>query len=112
MSVLHSKSWRYSVAIVATAVVFIARFLLEPVLGDIAQLLLFTLSVVVAAWHGGLGPGLLATALGAIVAEYFFIEPLYSLRAMNSAERIELLLFVCTGISISALSQARLSSEA
>src|SRR5262245_63817803 len=112
MSALRYKSSGYFVAIAATAVVFIARFLLEPVLVDVAQLLLFSLSVVVAAWHGGLGPGLLATALGAILADYFFIEPLYTFQAKNFAERLELLLFLGTGISISSLSQARLSAEA
>src|SRR5262247_3180890 len=112
MSALPSKSLRYFVAIAATAVAFTARFMLEPALGDIAQFLLFTLSVVVAAWHGGLGPGLLATALSAFLVEYFFIEPLYSFQAKNPAERIEVLLFLFTGTSISALSQARFSAEA
>src|SRR5499427_7599915 len=112
MYALSSKSSRYFVAIAATAVAFIARFMLEPALGDIAQFLLFTLSVVAAAWHGGLGPGLLATALSAFLVDYFFIEPLYSLQAENYAERIETLLFLFTGISISVLSQARLSAEA
>jgi signal transduction histidine kinase/CheY-like chemotaxis protein len=112
MSALPSKSLRYFVAIAATAVAFTARFMLEPALGDIAQFLLFTLSVVVAAWHGGLGPGLLATALSMFLVEYFFIEPFYSLHAKNPAERIEVLLFLFTGASISALSQARLSAEA
>jgi PAS domain S-box-containing protein len=32
-----------------------------------------------AAWFGGLGPGLLATALSVLAFEYFFIEPKYSL---------------------------------
>src|SRR5499427_8617437 len=112
MSALPSKSLRYFVAIAATAVAFAARFMLEPALGDVAQFLLFTLSVVVAAWHDGLGPGLLATALSAFLVDYFFIEPLYSLQAENNAERIETLLFLFTGISISVLSQARLSAEA
>jgi signal transduction histidine kinase len=112
MSALPYKSLRYFVAIAATAVAFTARFMLEPALGDIAQFLLFTLSVVVAAWHGGLGPGLFATALSAFLVEYFFIEPLYSFHAKNPAERIEVLLFLFTGTSISALSQARLSAEA
>src|SRR5215468_2979972 len=112
MLALLSKSLRYFVAIAATAVVFTVRFLLEPALGDVGQFLLFTLSVVVAAWHGGLGPGLLSTALGAILAEYFFIDPLYSIHAKNPAERIELLLFLGVGTSISVLSQARLSADA
>src|SRR5262245_42423148 len=109
MSALPSKSSQYFVAIAATAVAFTARFVLEPALGDVAPLLVFTLSVVVAAWYGGLGPGLLATALGALLGIYFFIEPLYSFHAKNFAERIEQILFLVIGVSISILSQARLS---
>ncbi len=112
MSALPSKSSQYFVAIAATAVAFTARFLLEPVLGDVAPLLVFTLSVVVAAWYGGLGPGLLATALSALLGIYFFIEPIYSFYAKNFAERIEQILFLVIGVSISILSQARLSLEA
>src|SRR5215467_8243392 len=112
MSALCSKSLHYFVAIAVTVVVFTIRFLLEPALGDVAQLLLFTLSVVVASWHGGLGPGLLATALGAILADYFFMEPLYSFHSKSLAEKLELLLFLSTGVSISILSQLRLSAEA
>jgi signal transduction histidine kinase/AmiR/NasT family two-component response regulator len=109
MSALPSKSSQYFVAIAATAVVFTARFLLNSALGDVAPLLMFTLSVMVAAWHGGLGPGLLATALGALLGDYFFIEPFYSFRIYSGAELIEEVLFLGIGIAISILSQARLS---
>jgi signal transduction histidine kinase len=102
MSALPSKLLRYFVAIAATTVAFTARFLLEPVLGNVAPLLVFTLSVVVSAWYGGLGPGLLATALSLLLGDYFFI-------AESAAERIEEALFLGIGISISILSQARLS---
>src|SRR6266545_440478 len=102
MSKLPSKSLRYFVAIAATAVAFTARFLLKSALGNIAPLLLFTLSVVVSAWYGGLGPGLLATALSLLLGDYFFI-------AESLAERMEEALFLGIGISISILSQARLS---
>ncbi len=109
MFTLPSKSLRYFVAIVATAVAFITRFLLKSALGDVAPFLMFTLSVVVAAWDGGLGPGLLATALSTVLGSYFFIEPLYSFHIKSGAERIEGALFFGIGISISILSQARLS---
>jgi signal transduction histidine kinase len=109
MSASLSKSLQYFVAIAATAVAFSARFLLTSVLGGVAPLLLFTLSVMVSAWYGGLGPGLLATALSLLLGDYFFVEPIYSFYAKNVAERIDLLLFLGTGISISILSQARLS---
>jgi len=105
MSALSSKSLRYFVAIAATAVAFTARFLLKSALGNVAPLLMFTLSVVVSAWYGGLGPGLLATALSLLLGDYFFI-------AESIAERIEEGLFLGIGISISILSQARLSLEA
>jgi signal transduction histidine kinase/CheY-like chemotaxis protein len=109
MSSSTSKASQYFVAIGATAVVFTVRFLLSSDLGDVAPLLMFTLSVMVAAWYGGLGPGLLATALGALLGAYFFIEPLYSFRIYSSAERIEEVIFLGIGIAISILSQARLS---
>jgi signal transduction histidine kinase/CheY-like chemotaxis protein len=62
----------------------------------------------VAAWYGGLGPGLLSTALGALLGVYFFIEPLYTFRIIP-AERIEAALFLIIGVLVSILSQARLS---
>jgi signal transduction histidine kinase/CheY-like chemotaxis protein len=102
MSELPSKSLRYFVSIAATAVAFTARFLLKSSLGNVAPLLMFTLSVMVSAWYGGLGPGLLATALSLLLGDYFFI-------AESVAERIEEVLFLGIGISISILSQARLS---
>jgi signal transduction histidine kinase/CheY-like chemotaxis protein len=105
MSARHSKTLRYFIAIAATAVAFTARFLLKSALGNVAPLLTFTLSVVVSAWYGGLGPGLLATALSLILGDYFFI-------AESIAERIEETIFLGIGISISILSQARLSLEA
>jgi signal transduction histidine kinase/CheY-like chemotaxis protein len=107
MSTSPSKSLRYFVAIASTAIAFSTRFLLKSALGDVAPLLMFTLSVVVSAWYGGLGPGLLATALSALLGDYFFIQPFYSFRL--HAERIEELFFLGIGISISILSQARLS---
>jgi signal transduction histidine kinase/AmiR/NasT family two-component response regulator len=70
---------------------------------------MFTLSIVVSAWYGGFGPGLLATGLGAILGVYFFVEPHYTFRIYSDPERMETLLFLGIGVSISVLSQARLS---
>jgi signal transduction histidine kinase/ActR/RegA family two-component response regulator len=105
MSALPSKSLRYFVPIAATVVAFTARFLLKSALGNVAPLLIFTLSVMVSAWDGGLGPGLLATVISLLLGDYFFI-------AQSVAERIEEGIFLVIGISISVLSHARLSAEA
>jgi signal transduction histidine kinase len=112
MSALPSKSSRYFVAIAATVVALAARFLLKSALDNVAPFILFTLSVVVAAWYGGLGPGLLATALSVILGNYFFLEPLYSFRIRSGSDRLEEFLFLGIGVSISILSQVRLSLEA
>src|SRR5262245_58944489 len=101
MSALPSKLSQYFVAIAATAVALTARFLLESVLGDVAPLLIFTLSVMVSAWYGGLGPGLFATALGALLGDYFFIKPLYSFGIYGGADIIVVGLFLGIGVSIS-----------
>jgi signal transduction histidine kinase len=111
LKLTHAKPSRYGVALISIAIAFLARFELESALGDVAPLLVFTLAVMVAAWYGGLKPGLMATVLSAIIGNYFFIEPLYTFRIFNVAERIEVALFLCIGILISILSQARISSE-
>lgn len=53
-----------AVAAVAAALILCARIASTP--GDAAPLLILTLTVVLAASFGGLGPGLLATAIGAV----------------------------------------------
>jgi signal transduction histidine kinase len=40
---------------------------------------LLVLAVLVSAWTGGPGPALLAAALAVVAADYFFIEPFYSI---------------------------------
>src|SRR5262249_46751619 len=112
MFAMHANLLHYFVALAAVAVGFAIRVFFCPGLVDVAQFLLFSLSVVVAAWSGGLGPGLLATAVSAILGDYFFIDQPHSIYTKHSAERLELGLFIGVGISISILSQARLSAEA
>ena len=48
---------------------------LEPYI-DITPL--FYAAIVVSAWFGGMGPGLLAVVLSALSIDYFFVAPLYT----------------------------------
>ena len=68
------------------------------------------LAVVVGAWFGGLGPGLLATVLGAITADYFFLPPVGSL-AKPDVAFLPLLLFTLQGLLISWLVEALLTAR-
>jgi two-component system sensor kinase FixL len=65
---------RYGVAPAAIALAFAARYLLTPILQDDAPYLFFVPAVLVAAGVGGLGPGLLATALGALLGLFFIAK--------------------------------------
>lgn len=44
---------------------------------------LFFVAVMVSAWYGGLGPGLLATLLSTLAINYFYVEPTYSFSINN-----------------------------
>jgi signal transduction histidine kinase len=101
------------VALAAVAGAFAARLILEPILGEVAPLLLFSLAVVVASWYGGLGPGLVATLAGVFIGDFFFIEPLYTfhIAGRTLARQTELGLFIVTGTLVSVLNQQRITSE-
>lgn len=65
----------YVIAVAATAAAALARFVLFIALDVQAPFFPFLLSVLVAAWYGGLKPGLLATGLGAVFGLCFFVGP-------------------------------------
>jgi len=58
---------RYAIAPLAVAVAFLARLAVAPILHEDSPYLFFVPAVLVAAGLGGLGPGLVATALGALL---------------------------------------------
>jgi PAS domain S-box-containing protein len=95
---------RWAVAIVAVLAAVAVRRLLGPVLASHAPLLLFTLSVMVAARFGGVWPGLLATAFSAIIGSYFFLPPYKSFVIGSAADVGYLVVFVLVGIGISFVS--------
>jgi K+-sensing histidine kinase KdpD len=78
----------YGIAIVTTLTVMSIELLLKPLFEGAPALLLFLLTVMVSAWYGGLGPGVLATVLGVFASRYFALEPLYSLRVTTPDEKL------------------------
>lgn len=68
-----------------------------------APFMLSQAAVMIAGWYGGLGPGLLATAFGAVVGDYFFMEPFNALGLVTTGQKIRTVLFVVEGALISVL---------
>ena len=66
--------WRYGVALIAVVLALAGRALLTPELHSEALLLYFIPPILAASGIGGLGPGLVATALSLIAALFFLNE--------------------------------------
>ena len=79
---------RYGFAIVAVGAALLYKLLLAPVVDEPTPFLLFPLAVLATAWRGGWGPGLLASALAVLSADYFFFEPRYVLGPTESGQAV------------------------
>jgi PAS domain S-box-containing protein len=80
---------RWGVAVVSVAVAVVLTLPLHP---DVLVSPLFFLAVIVSAWFGGGGPGLLATLLAMLAMNYFFLPPFFSL-TIDPANLAQLLVF-------------------
>ena len=92
----------YGIAIASVAIAFVLRMLTAPFLLEHAPLLSFVAAILVSAAYGGLGPGLLATALSVFAAGRFY-APLNSFRVDDPADSANLALFASVGVLTSVL---------
>jgi PAS domain S-box-containing protein len=99
---------RYGAAIAAVAAAVAVGTLLQPALAPVVSLLLC--GVLFAAWFGGLGPGLLAIALGVLAFDYFFLPPLNSLAVQSHNDVVRLISFAITALFIVVLSAKQRST--
>ena len=97
---------RYSVAVFTSLLALLLRFLLNPLLGKNAPLLVFILPVMFSAWYGGFRPGLLATMLSALIGTYFFVPSYFSFDGLDIAQSTNIAIFLFEGVFISWLSES------
>ncbi len=69
--------WRYGLAVAAVGAALLITSALEYYT-DITPL--FYAAIIISAWFGGMGPGLLAVVLAELSIDYYFVDPLYTLR--------------------------------
>jgi PAS domain S-box-containing protein len=82
---------RYGVAVASVVLACLGREALTPGVGPtVLPFIFFFPAVAIAAWFGGLGPGMLAVALSALAANWFFTEPIH---AFGIASRYDVLAF-------------------
>ena len=64
---------------------------------------LLLVPIVICAWLGGFGPGLVATALATLEADYFLLAPVHTFAIGDYANRIALISFGVTGMLVSVV---------
>jgi PAS domain S-box-containing protein len=100
------KPWQaYALAATATAVTLGLRIALTDQLRDRPTLIVFTIPIMLCAYVGGLGAGLLATALCFTGICYYLLPPTHSFRIAHAVDRWDLFFVVLAGVGISVLSE-------
>src|SRR5918993_1543132 len=101
---------RYSVAVLAVGAALGIKLLLDPLTVQDTPFLLVFGAIIVSAWYGGLGPGLLATAVSALATDYFFLYPRGTITGF-SVEGIDVLAFTLEGVLVSVLTSSLRSAR-
>jgi K+-sensing histidine kinase KdpD len=98
-----STSARYAVAVVAVCAAFAVRYGLHGTLENRIPFAFFTLATLIAAWYGGLGPGLLAAVGGLTLTDYFFLPPHSPDGGLGETERTSIGIYALTNTFIVVL---------
>src|SRR4051794_37030745 len=101
----------YVWACVAVAAGVLLRSLFTPEIKTGLPFVTLFPAVFIAAYLCGLGPGILATLLGALAGLHFFIEPIGSLSLANPIAFYGVLLFTFSGGATAWLGEARLQAH-
>src|SRR5262249_49730557 len=67
-------------------------------------------AILLSAWVGGVGPGLLASIVATLALDYFFVPPIYSL-SFDAADLPHLLVFLLSAVLVSSWSVTRKRAE-
>ncbi len=89
----HSLARRYGLAALVVLIAFALRYWLFGTQDTRFPFIFFVPAAMVAAWYGGLGTGLLATAAGLLLGDYFFLSEHEALGAVHDVERLSIGLY-------------------
>jgi C4-dicarboxylate-specific signal transduction histidine kinase len=100
--------WNYGIAVLSVTAALMLS-LLPAFHLEAAPVSLFLCAIMLSAWLGGAGPGLLAAALSALAFHYYFLAPMHSLAA-KPAEIPRFFIFTVSALFVGSLSAAQRSA--
>jgi PAS domain S-box-containing protein len=101
---MQAHRWRlYVFAAVLTVVTLLLRLGMKPWDGGQPLLILFLFPIVISAYLGGMGPGLLATGLTCLLTDYFLVPPTHSFGFASPVAFAHWLFMLLVGVLISVL---------
>jgi signal transduction histidine kinase len=100
---------RYALSILLVGMAAVLTWWLGPQVVGLTPL--FFAAVMLSAWFGGLGPGLLATALAGVVSSYVFADPPFSI-LIEAEDVVREIVFVSVALLISYLNSVARRTEA
>ncbi|HEY1228557.1 MAG TPA: PAS domain S-box protein, partial [Ramlibacter sp.] len=97
----------YVAAVLLAMAIVGLRQSLEPILQGQAEFMPLLAAPILAAWYGGLGPGLLSLLLCSVAGQLLFAEPRHAMLPHDASEVLRLLLFLGIGLLSSWLIATR-----
>ena len=94
---------RYAVAVGALVLAFALRYGIYGTLDHRLPFAFFLPATIIAAWYGGLGPGMLAALAGLLLGDYFFLPKHAAGDTMGEAERTLIGLYAMNSVLIVVL---------
>ncbi len=92
-------------AVAVTLAMLLLRDHVAVAFGDRPLLILFMFPIIFSALLGGLGPGLVATAVAALGVDYLGIPPLHSFNIEAGHDLLQWVFLIANGIAVSVLSE-------
>ncbi len=96
----------YGIPLIAMACTLLLRWYLSPLMGIRALYSTFFPAVIIAAYLGGFRVGMLVTVLSTLLANFFVVEPTFTLGLKGTGDTVALALFVMTGAFISLVNES------
>jgi PAS domain S-box-containing protein len=108
LSFKPSRIWGYGIAVLLVTSTAIISHWLNPLIGFPGTL--FLCAVMLGAWYGGVGPGLIATVLSSLTFHYYFTHPIHASAPRPPREAPRLVMYIVSNILIALLSAAQRSA--